>query len=178
MSMNVITTPSMRSDVLRYGRIRVRYQRPSSSCTSRTIGVSRLRTRFGILFEIIVSKPVCQVREWPATVGHAHIEKFADLRREADNSKIAIQKQRGNVRGCHEVLQVARQCGELGHFMSVFLIDRLQLLVHALQFFLACLQLFQRRAEFFVGRLQLLVRRLEFLLARFILFDDALQTLP
>ena len=133
---------------------------------------------FGILFEIIVSKPVCQVREWPATVGRADIEEFADLRREADNSEIAIQKQRRNVRGCHQVLQVARQCGEFGHFMSIFLIDRLELLVHALQFFLAGLQLFQRRAEFFVGRLQFLVRRLQFLLARFVLFDDALQTLP
>ncbi len=94
-----------------------------------------------------------------------------------ENSKVAIQKQRRNIGGDQQVLQIAREQVQFVDFLPVLLVDRLQLLVDALQFLPRRLQLFHGGTQLFGGRLPLLIRRLHHRPAAFALLGDGLQAL-
>ena len=126
-------------------------------------GVQLAQHGADVRLQFVVLQPVRDVQQQPVDVAGNQVEQQCRLRREALDAHCLVDEQRGNVGRCQEVLQVVVALAGFLDAALELVVDRHQLLVHRLQFFLAGFQLLGGRAQFLVDRLQLLVRGLEFL---------------
>ena len=178
MSWSVITTPSIRSSVVRYGRSRTRTQRPSRVSHSRSTMRSSLEHALQVVEEVGRSARLRgDVGERPAQVGSQQVEHSRPRRREQLHAQAAVQEDRADVARVDQVLEVVVGEPELLDLDLQLLVDRRQLLVDRLQLLLAGLELLGRRAQLLVHRLQLFVRRLGLLDLGLVLLDGDAQLL-
>ncbi|MNV12963.1 hypothetical protein D3C71_1035900 [compost metagenome] len=138
-------------------------------------GAQRFKHAGRVARQVGVIKPVRDVQQGPARVAGNDVEHVGRARREPLDVHLAVDKQRGDVGGRNQVLQVVIDLGRFVHLGLELGIHGDQFFIHRLQFFLARFQLFRGRAQLFVDGLQLFVGRLQFFGGRLRLLDGRLQ---
>ena len=115
------------------------------------------------------------VRQWTPDIGRNQVENLGHGRREAFDAQTAIQKNRGDIGGAHQVLQIRIDAPDLFDVVLEFVVDGNQLFVEGLQFLFAGFQLLAGRAQFLVDGLQLLVGGFQLFRGDFKLFNRRFQ---
>ena len=146
-------------------------QRPSLVWTSRSTRSWCWRTRSMSAVRSVVQEVVVDVRELTAAIDRQQAEDIARPWREHFDARGSIEKDRADLGGVDQVVNVVVGLNLLLYFDLQLLVDRTQFLVQRLQLLLACFQFFGRRAELLVHRLQLFVRGLQLFGLRFVAFD-------
>lgn len=119
-----------------------------------------------------VAEPMFEVHQGTPDVGRDEVEQRGRRRRVAGDAQGAVQEDRGDGRGGHQVVQVAVRLGQLVDLAFQLRVDRRQFLVDRLQLLATRLQLLGRRPQLLVHRLEFFVARLQLLGGRLVLFDD------
>ena len=164
---------------MRYGSTRVRYQRPSLVCTSRSIGLEVFEHLLGVLHAGGRRRRLLVISDSgrPTSDGQ-QIEDVAGARRGQLHAQQPIEEDRADLGGVDQVLEVVVRERQLLDLDLQLLVDRRELLVDRLQLLLARLELLGGGPQLLVDRLQLLVRRLGLLRLRLVLIDRACGAAP
>ena len=166
-----MTTPSMRSCVVRYGSTRVRYQRPCRVCTSRSIVWRCCNTCSASSVSRLSTQVARDIGQRAPGIERQQVEDVPDARGRELHAQQSIQEDRADLGRVDQVLEVVVRDRQLLDLDLQLLVDGRELLVDRLQLLLARLELLGGRPELLVGRLQFLVRRLRLLDLRLVLLD-------
>ena len=155
-----MTTPSMRSSVVRYGRMRIRSsgRRASAPRARRSADVEHLRR--SSCEPVVAQRLVMSDSGRPTSVG-SRLKTSRRARRGQLHAQLPIEEDRADVGRVDQVLKVVVGERQLLDLDLQLLIDGRQLLVDRLQLLLAGLELLGRRAQLLVHRLQLFAGQLD-----------------
>jgi hypothetical protein len=116
--------------------IRTVYQCPSvvAICFSENASVRRVSVGIGV--QLRVDERAGEVAERPADIPFTQLNDTSDVLSEPTYVQCIVEKQRRDVRAIEQVLHVALRQRQIVQLRTQFNVDRLQLLVHGLRFFL------------------------------------------
>jgi hypothetical protein len=116
-------------------------------------GLQPIQDAFHVLVDVRIAQPARDVGERTAHVRIKQVEHLLRLRRRELHPEAAIEEDRADVGGAHQILKVVVGEAELLDFDLELLVHGGQFLVDRLQFLLARLELLGCRPELFVHRL-------------------------